>query len=161
MDELPIVSRLGMTDGVITEILTLGNISSRFAGCYHVDNIPADVFRKKHFYVVVNIGNHFVALYRTPTFVFYFDPLARPMPASLSELLKKRLPDSVHLYFNTKKIQAFTSSHCGIFVCLFLLHLDKKDQLNLPKLEFHEHDLTQNNLLATNLLKNIMKKINT
>ena len=161
MNGLPIVSRLGMTDSVITEILTLGNISSRFVGCYHLENMPGDIFRKKYFYAVINIGNHFVALYRTPTFVLYFDPLARPIPASLSELLKKRLSADVHLYFNTKKIQAFTSSHCGIFVCLFLLHLDKKDQFNLPKLDFFERDLTQNNLYATNLLKNIMKKINT
>ena len=161
MDRLPIISRLGMSDSVIEEILALGNISSRFAGCYHEYNIPSDIFRKKHFYIVLNIGNHFVALYRAPTFVFYFDSLARTMPASLAQLVQKRLTDSVHLYFNIKKIQAFSSSHCGIFVCLFLLHLDKKDQFNLPKLNFHERDLSKNNLLATNMLKNIMKKINS
>ncbi len=59
---------------------------------------------------------HWVAIYKTKDYAFYFDPLGFRPP--------QRVKNAIHvnrgIYYNMEKIQPITQNHCGSYSLLFL-----------------------------------------
>ena len=101
-----------------------------FGGVFPADLLPKQKISKKTIYIV-NLdvsslpGSHWVLIYITkPKFGVYFDSSGSDFVANkyIKHFFEKNCRQVV---VNTKQVQNFGSSTCGLYVCELALHLAK------------------------------------
>lgn len=152
------LSRRGASNLLLSDLLHFVGISDRFLGV-----VPADDLDKLTLplttghIVIVNVGLHFVTLCLDRDFVLYVDPFGQPIAnPSVYHFIKRYYYDAaVPIYFNQKRIQHASSSHCALYAALFALHFDGRRGPNAPPLRFAPRHLWKNDARCLAYLKNI------
>ncbi len=136
--------------------------ASAYQGVFTYFNIPPSLKRRPHFSIIVNVGAHFAAIYAAPQFILYLDPFGTPiMQADIVQAITSAKHDRP-IFTNCRQVQALDSTHCGLFSCLFVLHLETK-RMQTPfykdvQLKFVSSNLAKNDLLCVKYLKRIIRK---
>ena len=104
-----------------------------FHGVYMKDQLPDKL--ERGFYVI-NLqsskdgnGTHWVCLYYTPNFSYYYDSYGFIAPL---EVQKKITP----YMYNDLEIQDINSTACGFYCVAFILYLNKKMNIEKAFMEF-------------------------
>lgn len=118
----------GVSDVFIKDLLAQMHISHLFKGVFFTFDPQLHSLiceREVHpdFVCIVNTGRHFVTLVLDKESALYIDTLARHCPMELRLKLEK---SKRTVYYNKKRIQSITSTHCGLYSCLFALYFDRE-----------------------------------
>lgn len=104
-----------------------------FHGVYMKDQLPDRLQRGSY---VINLqsskdgnGTHWVCLYYTPNFSYYYDSYGFIAPL---EVQKKIMP----YMYNDLEIQDIDSTACGFYCVAFILYLNKKMNIEKAFMEF-------------------------
>lgn len=104
-----------------------------FKGIYMKDQLPSTLDRGSY---IVNLqsakdgnGTHWVALYHTPNFSYYYDSYGFVPPL---EVENKIIP----YIYNDLEIQDLDSTACGYYCLAFVLYLDGKINIERAFREF-------------------------
>jgi hypothetical protein len=104
-----------------------------FHGVYMKDQLPNRLERGSY---VINLqsskdgnGTHWVCLYYTPNFSYYYDSYGFIAPL---EVQKKIMP----YMYNDLEIQDIDSTACGFYCVAFVLYLNKKMNIEKAFMEF-------------------------
>ena len=104
-----------------------------FQGIYMTDQLPDKLQRGSY---IVNLakstnsnGTHWVCLYHTPTFSYYFDSFGFVPPLEVEEKIKPYL-------YNDKDIQDLNSKACGWYCIAFIKFLHNKSNKEIAFKEF-------------------------
>lgn len=156
------LSREGMSDKVINDLLAHCGVSDRYRGTFLYNNLPYDIVNDQdEFIIIINVGFHFVTLYITKTFVLYIDSFGLPIRhLEIIEFIANRTV-CTPVYYNTHQIQSLSSTHCGLFAAMFVLLLDTQHHRSRigrrRRRQFHFYKqpsrLKRNDKLCVNYLK--------
>lgn len=94
-----------------------------YSGVYPYTEIPASLASTLHFSVIVNVGQHFVAIYGEPEFILYLDPFGIGIT---HDEITHGFGMARPIFCNKKQVQDLKSTHCGLFSSLFIIHLERK-----------------------------------
>jgi hypothetical protein len=104
-----------------------------FNGVYMKDQLPDRLQRGSY---IVNLqsskegtGTHWVSLYYTPNFSYYYDSFGFVPPI---EIQNKIIP----YIYNDNEIQDIDSTACGFYCVAFVLYLNKKINIERAFMEF-------------------------
>ena len=104
-----------------------------FKGVYMKDQLPDKLERGSY---IINLqsskegnGTHWVCLYYTPNFSYYYDSFGFVAPL---EVQKKIIP----YMYNDLEIQDIDSTACGFYCVAFVLYLNKKMNIEKAFMEF-------------------------
>ena len=129
------LNKNGMSDSVINDLLAMAKISNQYLGTFMFNNLPyfssSELKQQStsHF-LIINVGHHFVTLCITPYYALYIDSIGLPIVhQEINNFIDQYSPRPI--YFNTKQIQSFESSHCGLYAALFTLYFDQYEQHNM------------------------------
>ena len=96
-----------------------------FVGCFAKDGwnppIILDRNNNSHHSIIFNTddkkysGTHWIAMYITPTTLYYFDPLAIPTVNMFDDFI--RLQRRPNLVISYKQVQSYLSNKCGQHCC--------------------------------------------
>ncbi len=105
-----------------------------FHGVYMKDLLPNKL--QRGFYVVnlasstdQNCGTHWVCLYYTPNFSYYYDSYGFIAPLEVQNKIKPYM-------YNDLEIQDIDSTACGFYCVAFILYLNKKMNIEKAFMEF-------------------------
>lgn len=97
-----------------------------FNGVFMKDKLPERLDRGSY---VINLqssddgfGTHWVALYHTPTFSYYYDSYGFVPPLEVQEKI-------IPYMYNDMEIQDLDSTACGFYCIAFILFLHKKTNI--------------------------------
>lgn len=159
------INKNGLSNILLEDLMKMAMndvADSAYQGVYTHFNIPSSLKQLPNFSIIVNVGAHFVAIYATPQYILYLDPFGTPiMQANIVHTLTSEEYDRP-IFTNCRQVQALDSTHCGLFSCLFVLHLETK-RLQTPfykdvQLKFVSKNLTKNDFLCIKYLKRIIRK---
>lgn len=125
-------SKNSLSNFDIMEIIQSQGVDD-FHGVYMKDQLPDKL--ERGFYVI-NLqsskdgnGTHWVCLYYTPNFSYYYDSYGFIAPL---EVQKKITP----YMYNDLEIQDINSTACGFYCVAFILYLNKKMNIEKAFMEF-------------------------
>lgn len=152
----------GVSDVFIKDFLKQMNISNHFKGVFFHDDpklhaLIRDRNKAPSFICIVNIGLHFVTLVIKAQSAFYVDTFGMPCPTLLKLILEESARD---LYYNKKQIQSLSSTHCGLYSCLFALYFDSEGKHFPYALRFErgKRGTARNDKRCITYLKEIARK---
>ena len=104
-----------------------------FKGVYMKDQLPDKLERGSY---IINLqsskdggGTHWVCLYHTPTYSYYYDSYGFVPPLEVQE---KIIPYT----YNDLEIQDINSTACGFYCIAFVLYLNKKMNIEKAFMQF-------------------------
>ena len=107
---------------------------NNFQGVFTLSNISQilSILKKKDTYCCIfnlcteneaqmgTVG-HYVAFVKKKKYALYLDPYGLPVLHDSAKFIISRLCENVPLYYNKKCVQSINSTHCGMYVLLFIL----------------------------------------
>jgi hypothetical protein len=104
-----------------------------FHGVYMKDQLPDKLERGSY---IINLqsskdggGTHWVCLYHTPTYSYYYDSYGFVPPLEVQEKI-------IPYMYNDLEIQDINSTACGFYCIAFVLYLNKKMNIEKAFMEF-------------------------
>jgi hypothetical protein len=134
----------GITNEVLNNFLCQ-LCSSKYLGVFNIQNeIPMEIAEEDDYFMIINVGKHFVLLYADSNEIVYIDPFGNhqnQLPSRhftklifFSRKATKQPERRRVLHISDYVIQEKTSIFCGLYCMLFALYLD--NALEFPKLKF-------------------------
>ena len=123
-------SSLGLYNEYINKYLS--QLPIHFDGCFSIDLIPNEIFKRKNFILVINTANstqkvgHFVTLIRKENMCILFDPLAINMYRDYFSF-----KCGLFLHYLTHPIQSPLSNYCGYYAILFVMYFNFRPNFHL------------------------------
>lgn len=149
------VNEHGLSNEVLDNLMKSSHACNLYFGTFPFDSMPSDVCAKKKFVLLVNVGLHFVCIFANKNVVLYVDSLGRP--SSLKEVQHFLRLCARPVFFNMKKIQSTSSTHCGLYACLFGLFFCKREnQERVGKMCFEKRNLLKNDQICLKYLKRLL-----
>lgn len=143
------VNKNGLSNELIQDLFSNINwVKPHFKGVFTFVDIPRSLIQKKSFSCIVNIGYHFIAIFACEKYMLYIDSFGLNFPPLKPEIefFFSQDPFSRPVYVNKKQIQDLTSTYCGLYASLFILHLEaKRNKLSNyknRKLSFHKNPIS-------------------
>lgn len=128
-----------------------------FRGVFSSNNIPKYLQNSVKFSIVCNLskigelGSHFITIISQPNYVAYIDSLG--LPCSVLEINKFLHKLEKPIYFNKTQIQDTSSTFCGFFCILFVLHFS----ISSTPIKFDNEDLCLNDAFCIEQICEILK----
>ncbi len=127
-----------------------------YEGMFTAINPPFDYFAQQDkFTVIVNIGSHFITIYADKNFILYIDPLGISVNTYDKRLIRFLKKCKRKIFYNTKKIQNFSSMFCGLYAILFCKFFDE-ERSNDYKLKFYPNGDIKNDKLCVEYLNKLV-----
>jgi hypothetical protein len=99
-----------------------------FKGVFSCNNIPASLSNNDSFSIVCNLskveepGTHFITIVCFKDYVLYIDSIG--MHCFNLDITRFLLNLNRTIFYNTKKIQSITSTYCGMYCVMYILHFN-------------------------------------
>ena len=137
-----------------------------FLGVYSSDNIPLQLLQLQHddtFFIVCNLsrvresGSHFITIMCFPQYVLYIDSFG--LPCTVKEIQSFLSKLKKQIFYNVQRVQAASSSFCGFFCILFVLHFNSLLFATTPApIMFDKENLSANDAICIQKICEILNK---